>query len=557
MANAILGLKQLESLKGEFGSQAAEQKKACLQVLASAQLNRADQIERLHEVLCLMQAWPDDDAILSMVDAMLARFDQRRDLERHAEELTNTGIAGTPIKFRFYAATALWLAERWPNQIHVDWDDFDDAEALEPYLNLMASYSELPGLESIVMELPDWINRLKGPRETDACFVVKRLSALMPNELLHEYLCDQLDVPLILGPGPGVPSRTLAKYDRSPISYQTAPLVRTRPVVAEEIGRPRKSPELVDHAEGVRLVDLARGAMITRQRDLDAFAYADAHDVSLLDDEDLQFVLYGVVPERRFLLETLYGILVLKNGVPISYGAATCLFNSAEVAYSILDPFRGVDSARIYARTLAMIHQVFGCDTFLLVPYQLGLENDDAIKSGAWWFYQKLGFRPRDKKLLRLMERETSTIERRPQHRSSPAVLKQLVTENMYLALNNERDDVVGVLDLANVGLKITDLFAKRFGSDREQGERTFAAEAAARLGVASFHDWSAGEKLAWRRWSPLVALVDDVERWPAADQEALVRLVRAKGGRQERDYLKGFDGLGRLRSAVAKMAEE
>jgi hypothetical protein len=425
----------------------------------------------------------------------------------------------------------------------------------------MASYSELPGLESVVMDVPDWIDRLKGPDETDACFVIRRLAALISNELLHEYLCDKLDVPLILAPSAGVPSRTLAKQDQSPIRYQTTPLIRTRPVVAEEILHPLKPPEPVSHAEGVRLVDLARGAMITRERDLDAFAYADAQDVSVIDDDlqkgGLRFVLYGVVPERRFLLETLYGFLVLKNGVPISYGAATCLFNSAEVAYSILDPFRGADSARIFARSLAMIHQVLGCDTFLLVPYQLGYENDDAIKSGAWWFYQKLGFRPRDKKLLKLMERELSTMKRRPKHRSSLAVLRQLVSENMYLAVNHQRDDVIGELDLANVGLKITDLFADRFGSDREQGEATFAAEAAARLGVASFDGWSAGEKLAWRRWSPLVALVDDLDRWPAADKEAFARLIRAKGGPQEDDYLRGFDSLVRLRSAVMDMAAD
>jgi hypothetical protein len=126
----------------------------------------------------------------------------------------------------------------------------------------------------------------------------------------------------------------------------------------------------------------------------------------------------------------------------------------------------------------------------------------------------------------------------------------------VYLDLNKQRDDVLGVLDLANVGLKITDLFADRFGSERKQGETTLAAEAAIALGVASFRGWSAGEKLAWRRWSPLVALLKDLDRWPAADQKALVRLVRAKGGRQELDFRKGFDGLGRLREAVVKMAE-
>ena len=155
------------------------------------------------------------------------------------------------------------------------------------------------------------------------------------------------------------------------------------------------------------------------------------------------------------------------------------------------------------------------------------------------------------------MEREASLMKRRPRHRSSLAVLKQLATENVYLSVNEPRDDVVGVLDLSNVGLRITDLLADRFGSDRERGEKTLAAEAADRLGVARFQGWSAEVELAWRRWSPLVALISDLDCWPAADREALVRLIRAKGGRQELDYLRGFDDLVRLRKAVIRLAEE
>src|SRR5690606_4342510 len=143
MAKATLSLKRIETLKNEFGPQAAMQKKECLQELKSAQFATAAEIERLHEILCFMQAWPDDEATLSLVDTLLAQFDQRRDLKRHAEELANTGIAGTPIHFQFFAVTALWLAERWPDRIRIDWEEFENAELLEPYLELMASYSEL------------------------------------------------------------------------------------------------------------------------------------------------------------------------------------------------------------------------------------------------------------------------------------------------------------------------------------------------------------------------------------------------------------------------------
>jgi hypothetical protein len=557
MSDATRQLIKLETLKFEFGPEAATQKKNCLQVLKSAQWSSADQILRLHELLCFMQAWPDDEAILSSVDTMLARFDHRRDLKQHAEQLFNSGIAGTSIHFRFFAVTTQWLAERWPDQIRIDWEEFDNAEIFEPYLILLASYGETLALQDIALELPEWIDRLKGPGETDAHFVIRRLGALLPNEFLYEYLSDHFDIPLILAPGPGVPSRTLAKYEKVAIEYQAEPFLRQRPVVENEIDRPFKPAKLVGHATGIRLVDLARSAMVTRQRDLDAFAYADAHDVSIVDDGSLQFILYGVVPSRRFLLETLYGFLVLKNGVPTSYGAITSLFNSAEVAYTIFDTFRGGESTPTYVRLLALVHQFFGCDSFMIDPYQLGLNNDDALSSGAWWFYQKLGYRPRSKNLLKLMERELATMTRRRGHRSSRTVLKQLATENVYLNLGEPRNDVLGELELANLGLKIVDLFARRFGSDREQGENTLAVEAASRLGVSRFRGWSAGEKLAWQRWSPLIILLEDLERWPTADQEALVRLVRAKGARQELDYLHGFDGHERLRDAVVKLTAE
>ena len=54
--------------------------------------------------------------------------------------------------------------------------------------------------------------------------------------------------------------------------------------MADERQRPPGPPKLLGRAAGSRLIDLARSAMVTRHRDLDAFAYADANDVSLIDD---------------------------------------------------------------------------------------------------------------------------------------------------------------------------------------------------------------------------------------------------------------------------------
>ncbi|MCA9268045.1 MAG: hypothetical protein KDA41_06220, partial [Planctomycetales bacterium] len=349
-----------------------------------------------------------------------------------------------------------------------------------------------------------------------------------------------------------------ARRTSSPVVFQSQPLDRRRPSVAEEVSRPPKPPELLGRADAEQMIALARSAMVTRSRDLDAFAYANVDDVSLVDDRDgLQFALIGMLPHRRFLLETQYGFLALKNGIPVSYGSIVGLFASAEVAYTVFDTFRGSESARLYARTLSMAANVFGCDTFVISPYQLGEDNEDALASGAWWFYQKLGYRPRDPKLLRLMKQETAKMARRAAHRSTMETLKRLASGNIYLDLAPQRDDVLGELDLANVSLKIADSLAATCGSDREKGLRQAAAEVADVLEIDDVASWSKLERAAWLQWAPLLSLMPTAARWSPENKRAVADLVRAKAGRQELDYLRQFNRLRVLREAVATLAQD
>src|SRR4029079_15648383 len=135
--------------------------------------------------------------------------------------------------------------------------------------------------------------------------------------------------------------------------------------------------------------------------------------------------------------------LPLRNGVPIGYVLNSALFGSAEIAYNVFDTYRGAEAAGVYAKVLAMVRHLFGAETFTIFPYQLGDENDEAIESGAWWFYRKLGFAPRDRRTQALVRSEESRMRRRPAHRSPAATLRRLARENLYFSLGPERDDVI------------------------------------------------------------------------------------------------------------------
>lgn len=550
-------LARLEEVLDHFGGEAAALKRELLAALAARRLPDASRVARLHDALVFLRAYPEDERVLETVEKMLGRFADRADLKRHRRGLVDSGIAGTEIRFVFYWPTALWLAERWPDRLTIDWQEFENRSRLVALLHLLVPYAETPGLDRFDFPAEEWLGHLKGPEETDAAFLVRRFRALGADSFLRETLYDGLQVPIRLAPGPGGPSRTNATAP-SRIHFQTRPLDRDRPDLAKALRIPPRSVRAVSPRQGRKLVDLAREAMVTRGRDLDAFAHADPGAVRLVDcGAGLHFACLEVRPERRLVFEAVYGFLTLKNGVPIGYVLLSALYRSAEVAYNVFDPFRGTEAAAIYARALAMAHRLFGAETFAVDPYQLGHDNEEGLESGAWWFYHKLGFRPDDPEARRIARQELAQMKQDPRHRSSIATLKRLAAETMFYDRAGRREDALGRLDLGIVGLRVSRYLAERFGADRERGIRTCAEEAAALLETGSLAKLSRGERVAWDRWAPLVGLLPGIRRWSPAERRDLGRVIRAKGGRHESEFVRRFDRHPRLGAAIRRLAEE
>jgi hypothetical protein len=396
---------------------------------------------------------------------------------------------------------------------------------------------------------------MKGPGETDAAFLVRRIARLKMDGFLRERFYEDLAVPMIVEPGPDGPSRTRAWTRVRPPHFQNSPLRRGRPDLAAELRRPCPEIRFPGPKKGEEFLQLCREALVTRSRDLDAFAYGDVRDVRLAHcGEGLTVVLIGMIPERRLMFETVYGYLLLRNGVPIGYGVISALFRSVEVAFNVFDTFRGVEAGFLFSRLLTVLRHLFKARTFTLFPYQLGGEgNDEGLASGAWWFYQKLGFAPRDEDLLRLMNDELVLMRKSPGHRSSRAVLKRLAAENVYYDLGAARQDVIGQLPFGAIGTHITAYLASRFGSRRDQAPEVCGKEAAKLLGVRSRAHFTAGEKLAWGRWAPLVLILPGLENWSRKEKNDLVGIIRAKGGRRESDFTLKFDAHAKLRRAMLK----
>ncbi len=540
---AASDLSGLERLKAHYGDGASDSKLALLRRLDDVPLRSAGQVLRLHEVLCFLRAYPDDRRVLAQVVRMLNRFHRRPDLLRHRRKLVDTGIAGTAIHYRFFWSTALWLAKQWPGQLSLERDDEEANAALDKALPLILPPVAAEWFNAGTLPALPAIDKLRGPR-TDASYLVGRLAGMPGNGLTREAFADAIDAPYVLNAGSDTPSRTRAVLAFAPRAFQSGSLRRSRPDLRAAAATQPRGVRVLSPRQGADLIELARCAMVTRSRDLMAFEYGNPGDVRLVDDGNgLAFGFCGVTPERRFTLPALYGYLTLRNGVPTGYGQVEVIGPFAAVSFNTFETFRGAEAAYVLARLVSATHHVFGAASFSVDPYQLGHENDDGIDSGAWWFYYKLGFRPRAASARRVMRRETARMRARPAHRSSSRALRALAEHPVFFDLDSSNPR--GLPPLQSALGRAVDWLARHGGG----AEGVAAAERRAMkvTGLKSLSGFTRDERAAWRRWAPLIAAIPGVSRWSAPERRELAQIARAKGGRREIDFLVRYAAHSRL----------
>lgn len=544
-------LARLLALRLDFGAEAASRKLELLGALDHATLADAEAVRAFHEQLLFLAAYPDDERVKRAAERRLARFGRRRDVVRRRAELEGSGIAGTAIRYPFFWPTASRLARRFPDRFAIDWESFDDAEELRPLALAALGAEELawvrerePPVEEIVSALAG------GERARAASALLARLAAAPGDDFARERLHDGVAPFYRLDPGADGPSRTL---DRAPrvAPARCAPPRRGRPDLAAELGRPPRAVIEVPARAAARWVELARDAMVVRARDLDCFAYGDPRDVRrFVHDDDLEMVAIGSTPERRLPLAAAYGVLTLRHGVPIGYVQLDGFLGTALVHFNTFDTFRGADAAWVFARALATARTLFGAESFAIEPYQLGRDNEEALESGAFWFYAKLGFAPLDRGIATLARRERARFARDPRARSPRSTLERLADGYLVFEPNGRPATVPPHAAIT----RATTAALAAAATDPAAARERLASEAAALTGLAG-RRLTAAERLWLERWAPMLTSLPGPEAWPRADRVALGDLVRLKAGRRESDLVRAWRDHPRAGGALLELA--
>ena len=557
-ANLQRLLTQLEEARQRFGATGEAGTRKLLTQLARQHFRDAGSLLRFHDALLFLRAFPANAAVVKQAEALLATFSARvaelcqsgADISAFEDESVS-GIAGVDIVDAFSYPIAQWLAHRFPQQVRIYWESADQTARMANTWPRFLPLLEEDALVEADVPYERWLREACG-QSGELAWLLNHFEQLPLPAREKSELYESLELPLQWEPGTG--SRTLSRRPVSEIFYHHSPLIQRKQVSLErEMAAPLEFRPL-SPAESEEIIDLSREALTVRYRGLYGMTHGSGSPVVEADvGRGVQIFLWGVPPGLRLPLRAYCSGFTLKNGVPINYIEGISLFEWMEIGFNTFYAYRDGETAWIYAQALRMLHQVLGVTCISVYPYQLGKDNEEAIQSGAFWFYRKLGFRPMRPELARLVAREEKKIAANPAYRTPPATLRRLAQGHVVFELPGSSHGEWDRFAIRHLGFAVQQRMAKQFGGDaaRMQGESTARV---ARVLRVHPEKWPTRQQTAFENYALVLALIPGLVRWPAEEKQRLVAIIRAKANSSDSRYSQLLQSHAELRRVILDM---
>jgi hypothetical protein len=412
-------LDQLAQMKGQFGFVAAKRTEALLETLQRARVRGAADLIRLHEMVLFLRAYPQSPRVMRLADEILFSLSERLPADHDPfADPDISGIAGTVVSTNFSYEFARSLVARHGNAVAIDWENFEHPERLAPALRRLIPESRD---DWAVEAHPDWRGWfLKGRGN---------LQWLMDNLTPETY--DLMEIPIQWDPGEC--SRSHLRIPRRDIYYHDGQFLKREPnLIAKTLAAPPIPREILGVSWACKIADTIVDASAVRYRELYGFLHPDLARIEYAFlGRGVDFFLFGPALKRQLPVRDYLCGMFFKNGVPIGYIEGLIRDANMEVGFNLYYTFRDGETAWLYAKLLKVLRERSAVRSFSVDPYQIGHENEEAIASGAFWFYRKLGFAPELKELWPLLAREEKRIGKQAGYRTAEAVLRKLASGRM------------------------------------------------------------------------------------------------------------------------------
>jgi hypothetical protein len=584
-------LAQLEAARSQFGRGAAAGTTKLLAQFSKLQFNDPRQLIRPHEALLFLRAFPQSHAVVVRVERLLNTFHQRIEKIRslHADmsmfdDFDTSGIAGTSMQDTLSFDVAQWLVRRIPRNIDIAWDDhFDDYQSERDRGKIWPRFIPLLEEDADVEANIPWLHWLDAARgkQHPLEWLLRRFQQLPLTARPRSELYDSLRLPLRWRLANLKLSRTRHWKRPRRFYFHDGPLLqRSQVSLADELARPAPRFEKLPLHAGESVMHTIREVMLVRYRELYGTTLGDPRSVVRADlGRGIVIHLWSLPPTRRLPLRAYVAGFTLKNGVPINYIEAIGLCEWIEVGFNTFYTYRQGETAWTYTQALRCLCAFTGAKCISVYPYQIGQNNDEAIDSGAFWFYRKLGFRSGRADLQKLCEREEKKIAANPQYRTTRKTLKCLAEAHVFFELADadrlasagagrfvsaDAESLVsehalrralpasqsipasaaaylgpwGTFSTRNLALRVNRRMARDFDGDSQKIRQ---ASLAAVTRALAFHPGRLApvEQRALENWSLVLALIPDLQRWSPQEKQNVVNIIHAQAGGNEMRYLR------------------
>jgi hypothetical protein len=463
-----------------FGSEGFALRKRLLEGCKSVPLVKGKALIAYTESLMFLRVYQSDQRLHGLIEREMNRVVAFLRDRKGNENGENDGLPFQPVRTRFSLDFLNWLQSR--NDVSVRITSINETNAtLNDLLRLT-----LPSAERELTSaghVQDGILEALGIIEKNKLeFILDQFSALSARRDVADYLFDALDIQVEVLPKRKEVSKLFNRLSFVD-EFVHADIQRKFDHI-ELLNRPLPDALSLTDEQQSEATRVIRDAMLLNARETDPATYLDQDSLRIFQlERGISIAFFGMTGMRQLAFESYIGYTLFKNGYPVSYGGGWVFGKRSLFGINIFDAFRGGESGYIMCQLLRTYRQAFGIDYFEVEPYQYGADNPDGIKSGAFWFYYRYGFRPLDKSLNKLASDEASKIATRKGYRSSENTLIRFTESNIALEISRPQR-----MTVALISERITKMIRSQFKGDRANAVETCVMDFAAACGGISHY---------------------------------------------------------------------
>lgn len=429
-------INELRKILFSFDLKSVPQKKRLLEGLSKSKFNQNLVLE-YHECLLFMIAYPDDNQIFKLAQKELQRIASylKKLNEPERSKFNDSGLPYTNMITRFTCDALVEMINEYKCNIEID--SFEEMGSdLNSLLNLtltsVLKQETTAGLSNL--ELMNHLGVKPGKRIN---FLLEEFNKLDATPLIKDHLWESLKMFVTINSDSKNYSRSFNVIKTEGIYFQNELLKKFD--FQSLMNTPLPLPLELNNNTRKEVVGVVKKSMLLNMRETDTSTYMNISSLELYQlERGISIAIYDLSAVRQLPYQSYIGYTAFKNGLPVAYGGSWIFGETAMFGLNILESFRGGESGYIMCQLLRTYLQRFQLSYIEVENYQFGKDNPDGIKSGAFWFYYRYGFRPVDKKLNAMAKAEFQKISSIKAYRTTEKTLKQLCESNLALNFGSQ-----------------------------------------------------------------------------------------------------------------------